>query len=400
MFSYLALSYKQYRLLWVSALGTYIGRWIEIVVCAWLVLELTNSPFLVGLLGACRFAPMLLGPFCGTVSDRFNRRIILLVVQFLYATASLAIVILFSTLQLEVWHLFVFTFIGGLCFTFDASTRYATAAGIVKSHHLVSAVSLLFVAMGTSSILGPFLGGSLLDVVGVSVCFALVTTSFLLSFLVLLPLKIETLERPSNHESIWKNLVSGLRYIKKDKVLFSLILIAALVNLFVYPYWYTLIPIFARDILHTSASGFGQLMAAIGLGSIVGALVTGALPKFVTKGKLLTATVISWPAILMIFSTSNLFSLSIVLLFFIGLTQGMSMALIQTLLLAGSSEEMRGRVSGARAFAISTLPLGNLITGYGASHWGAPMMLIINSFASILITIVIAIWSSELLRRE
>ncbi len=76
-----ALYYPQYRLLWISALATYTGRWIETVVVSWLVLELTNSPLLVGLLGTCRFAGMLLGPFCGTIADRFPRRRILLAVQ-------------------------------------------------------------------------------------------------------------------------------------------------------------------------------------------------------------------------------------------------------------------------------------------------------------------------------
>jgi len=395
-----ALGYPQYRLLWISALGTYIGRWIETMVGAWLVLELTNSPFLVGLLGTCRFAGMLLGPFCGTISDRFNRRRILLVVQITYATASLIITTLFLTSQLETWHLFAFTLVGGLCYTFDFSTRYAAAADIVKSHHVVTAISLLVVAMSSTSILGPLLGGSLLGLIGGSGCFALITASFLLSFLVLLPMKITPPARPATHESIWKDLVGGLSYIKSDKTLLALILIAALVNLFVFPYWFALIPVFARDVLHTEASGFGQLLAAVGFGATIGCLLTASLPNYVNKGKLLIAVVIAWPAVLMIFSASRLFSLSLVLLVFTGVAQGMSIALIQALLLMWSSEEMWGRVSGVRAFAIGTLPLGNLLTGGGASLWGAPMVLIINSSASILITMLIAIWSPELSKRK
>ena len=387
-----AWNYPQYRLLWISALGTYIGRWIETIVGAWLVLELTNSPFLVGLLGTCRFAAMLLGPFCGTISDRFNRRRILILAQIVYAAAAFIIMILFLTSQLDVWHLFAFTLIGGLCFTFDFSTRFATAANIVKSGHLVNAVSLLLVAMGTTSILGPLLGGTLLEVIGGSGCFALVTASFVLSLIALLPMKIMAPIRPKNHESMWRNFVDGLRYIRNDNVLFPLILIAALVNLFVFPYWFTLMPIFARDILHTEVSGFGQLMAAIGLGAIIGALITGTLPNYVNKGKLIIIATIVWPATLIIFSISHLFSLSLALLVIAGIAQGLAMALIQALLLIRSSEEMRGRVSGARAFAISALPLGNLLAGAGASLWGAPTVLIINSSISIIITIFIAIW--------
>ncbi len=395
-----AWRYPEYRLLWLSALGTYIGRWIETIVGAWLVLELTDSPFLVGLLGACRFASMLLGPYCGTIADRFNRRQILIAAQVMYATGSLIIMTLFLTSQLEVWHLFAFTFVGGLCYTFDFSTRYAAAADIVKRHHLVAAVSLLLVASGSTSILGPLLGGSLLGIIGASGCFALVAASFLLSFLVLLPMKITAPARPTTQESMWESLVAGLRYIKKDRTLLALILLAALINLFIFPYWFTLMPIFARDILHTGASGYGQLMAAIGLGFAVGPLITASLPSSVNKGKLLIAVTFAWPVVLMIFAVSRLFPLSMVLLVFTGIVQGMAITLIQSLLLMWSSEEMRGRVSGARAFAIGTLPLGNLLTGAGASLWGAPTMLLINVSAAILITILVTIWASELLKRK
>jgi MFS family permease len=394
-----AFGYSQYRLLWFSAFATYIGRWIETVVGAWLVLELTNSPLLVGLLGTCRFASMLLGPLFGTLSDRLNRRLILLSVQVIYGTAALIIFLLFYLSQLEIWHLFVFTFFGGLSHAFDYSTRYAVAADIVKNNHLFSAASLLMAITGITSVLGPLLGGTLLEVIGAGGCFAVITFSFLLSFSLLLPMKIETLTPPI-HGSIWQNLISGLRYIKSDRVLFSLILIAALVNLFLFPYWFTLLPIFARDILHTSATGFGRLMAAVGLGYFIGSLLTGSLPQYVNKGKLLIIAVMSWPVVLLIFSASRLFLLSITLLISTGVAQGMSMALIQSILLINSSEEMRGRVSGARAFAVGALPLGNLLTGYGASLLGAPTVLIINSSASIVITILITFWASELFKSK
>ena len=141
-------------------------------------------------------------------------------------------------------------------------------------------------------------------------------------------------------------------------------------------------------------------MAAIGLGFAAGPLITALLPYSVNRGRILIVVTIAWPAILIIFATSSLFSLSMVLLILAGTAQGMSMALIQSLLLLKSSEEMRGRVSGARAFAIGALPLGSLLAGAGAGAWGAPTILIINSTVAILIIAVITIWASELVRRK
>ena len=395
-----AWHYPQYRLLFLSSLGTYIGRWMETVVGAWLVLELTDSPFMVGLLGPCRFVSMLLGPFCGAIADRFSRRQILITVQAVYALGALTIMALFLTSSLEVWHLFLFTLVGGVSYTFDYSTRHAAAADIVKRQHVVAAISLLFVSQGSTTILGPLLGGSLLEVIGASGCFALIAGSFCLSFLALLPMKIESLPGPVARESIWRNLMAGFHYIRKDRSLSALILIAALVNLFVFPYWFTLIPVFARDVLHTEVTGYGQLMAAIGLGNTLGPLLVAILPDSINRGRLLVIVTIAWPAILMIFAFSRLFSLSLFLLVMTGLNQGMSMALIQSLLMMWSVEEMRGRISGARAFAVGTLPLGNLLTGAGASFWGAPAMLLVNSAAAIIIAIIIIGWASVLLRRR
>jgi MFS family permease len=395
-----AFGYPQFRLLWVSGLCAWVGRWIDTVVGAWLVLELTNSPFLVGLLGTCRFASMVMGPFCGAVCDRTNQRFVLMAVQVIYGAASLAVLALFALGRIEVWHLFLFTLIGGLCYTFDFSARYSIAAGIVKDHHILSSISLMQVAGGVTSIVGPLIGGSLLDIIGTAGCFALMAVGFLLSFLTLLPLKIVEKACPGSHISIWRELISGLRYIGGDRLLFSLVVMAAMVNLFIFPYIYTLMPIFARDILGVSAGGFGQLLAGAGLGAVLGSLVVGSLQQSVNRGRFLVGAVMAWPLILVALSYSRSFFISMALLVSAGMAQGISMALVQALLLMRSAEEMRGRVSGARAFAISTLSFGTLLTGYEVSLWGAPAAFIINSSVFILIATLIFFWASELVRRE
>jgi MFS family permease len=396
-----ALSYPRYRLLWFSGLSAWVGRWIEMVVGAWLVLELTNSPFLVGLLGTCRFASTVLGPFCGTVCDRIDQRSILLAAQVVYGTAALVLLALFASGWIEAWHLFALTCVGGICFTFDFSARYSIAAGIVEARHIVSSISLLQVANGITSVIGPLIGGSLLEVIGPTGCFALIAASFALSSAVLLRLK--TAERSATEGgggSMWKDLLSGLRYIKDDRFLLSLIAMAALVNLFIYPYSYTLMPIFARNILGTGSGGFGLLMAGVGLGAVMGSLVVGSLPQFASRGKLLVGALMAWPLVLILLAFSRSFAMSMVLLVLAGSAQGISMALVQALLLIRSTDEMRGRVSGARAFAISTLTVGTFLTGFEAALWGAPLALIINSSIFIAITTLMVVWAPDLVRHR
>lgn len=393
-----ALSYPQYRLLWLSGLSTWIGRWIETVVGAWLVLELTNSPFLVGLLGTFRFSSMVLGPFCGALCDRISQRSILMAVQIVYATASLTLLALFASSQIRVWHIFAFTFIGGLCYTFDFSTRYSIAASIVHRNHIVSSISIMQVANGATSVIGPLIGGSLLAVIGATGCFLMITTSFIFSLCALVPLKMVQNVRTDNGSSIFGDLLSGLRYIKGDRFLLSLVLLAALINLLIYPYIYTLMPIFSRSTLGIQAGGFGLLMALGGLGTVLGSLTTESWSRFTSQGKLLTGAIMLWPVIFVFLSFTQTFLPAAALFFMAGITQGITMALIQALMLIRSTEEMRGRVSGARTFAISTLSLGNLMHGYEAAVLGVPTAFIANSTVFIVITAFIFFWTPELFR--
>jgi predicted MFS family arabinose efflux permease len=392
--------YRDYRLLWVCTLGIYIEQWIEVVVVSWLVLQLTDSPFLVGLLGACRFIAMFLGPFCGTIADRYNRRHILIVVQLALAAASLIMMGLVLTSRLEAWHLFVFALVGSVCFTLNFSTLYAAASDIVQGSHMVSAVSSLMVASNLTAIFAPLLGGRLFGIIGGGGCFAVMAAGSLGSFFMLLLMNVIVSEKARDNDSVWQNLVAGLRYIKNDKALLALIFLAALANLLILPYRYTLIPLFARDVFNIGASGYGELLAAVGLGATLGSLATGSLPRTLNKGGVLVAISILWPTLLMIVAAIRLLPLSILLLIVAGVAQGISMTLIQSLLLLWSSAEMHGRVSGVRAFAISTLPFGNLITGTGASLWGAPLTLFIVNAAALLITAPIAIWATKLRNRS
>jgi len=391
-----AWQYPQLRLLLVSSLGTFIGRWIETVVGTWLILELTGSSFMVGLLGVCRFAGMALGPLCGAVADRVDRRRLLLTVQMTYAISALIILTLFVFRQLDAWHLFLFTIIGGICYSFDYSTRYVVAADLVKGEHLISAISLVIVVNSGTAVLGPLMGGSLLEIIGTEGCFALIAVSFLVSYFSLFCMKTPLKARLKTEAPFWKNIVDGFIYIKNHRAVLALILLAAMANLFIFSYWFTLIPIFARDILMTDATGYGLLMAAVGLGSAVGSLAAGRVSKGSEGGRLVVISVLAWPVVLLIFAFSRLFPLSFALLLFAGAAQGLAMTLIQALILIWSAEDMRGRVSGARGFAIGPLLLGNLFAGAGASLMGAPMTLILNASLAIIVTIVIIAWAVEL----
>lgn len=395
-----ALRYRNYRFLWGSALGVTTAVSMEMVVLGWLVLELTDSPSLVGLVAACRFAGMALGPYFGALADRLDRRRLLIIVRVAGGIYTLILAVLYYLSLLEVWHIFVLALGGGVVRAFDFTTGNSTVPETVERHHLASAISLLLVAMGITRMIGPLIGGYLFEQTGAGACFAVMAGAYFLASLILSPMRLVSREKPLQQEPVWKSVTGGIQYVLGDRALFSLIILAAIANLFAFPVSMGIMPVVARDVFHVGSSGLGWLVAAEGLGGLIGALLVVPLGRFRHKGWVLILSMIIWPAFLGIFATSHLFSLSLLLLAASGVARGIAMAVIQLLLLSWSSQEVHGRVMGARMFAIVTLPLGNILSGAGAGFWGAATVITVNALACIFTTILTALWATQLRHRQ
>ncbi|MBA7716067.1 Enterobactin exporter EntS [subsurface metagenome] len=343
---------------------------------------------------------MGLGPFLGVLADRYDRRRILMITRVASGACALALAALYYTSLLEVWHIFVLVLCGGAFRAIDFTTRYAVAPDTVKSHNLTSAVGLLDAGMGITRVAGSLAGGHLFKVIGVGGCFAVMAAFYLFSCLSLLPMHLVTSEKPTHQESVWESVLGGIRYVVNDRAMFALIVLAAIANLFAFPCVLGIMPVFARDVLYVGSDGLGWLLAANGLGRLIGALAISTLGRFRHKGWLLIGAMIAWPAFLGIFASLRLFYVNLALLVSVGIACGIAMVLIQLLLLAWASEEIRGRVSGMRIFAIAMLPLGNILSGAGATLWGASIMIVLNALACILTTMFIAFWAPQLRQRQ
>jgi len=395
-----AFRYRNYCYLWGSGLGVATAISMELVVMGWLVLELTDSPALVGLVAACRFAGTALAPFFGALADRFDRRRILIVARTAGIIYTLALAALCYYELLEVWHIIIVALCAGVIRAFDMTTSNVLAPDTVERHNLTSAVGMLIVGMSTTRMMGPLLGGHLFERIGADGCFAVMAAAYLFACLLLFPMRLVGKERPTYTESVWKSVIGGIHYIVNDRALFALIVLAAIANLFAFPCVFGIMPVFARDVLHVEASGLGQLIAAEGLGGLIGALVITALGRFRHKGWLLIGAMIVWPALLGIFASLRLFPISVALLVIVGIARGIAMVTIQLLLLMWSSEEVRGRVIGTRMFAVLPLLVGNILSGAGATFWGAATVIRINALSCVFTSILTVFWAPQLRRRQ
>lgn len=394
------LRYPAYRYLLVSDVGMGVTSSIEMLAVGWLVLELTDSPSMVGLVAALRWVGMGLGPFFGILTDRFDRRQTIIILRLAGGGYALTLAVLYFTSVLAVGHIFVLVLIGGILNAFDFTTNNTIVPDAVENQKLSSAVGVMMSGFGITRMVGPLIGGYLFERIGAGGTFSAVAVTYLVTAAILTPMRLVQRTRPAQPDSIWRSLSSGVRQVVNDRSLLALIIMAAVANLFTFPVVFGIMPVFVRDVLHAKASGFGQLMAVEGMGGLIGALTIMTLGRFRHKGVLVIMALIVWAVFLTIFSGSRLFPVSLILLGGAGLGRGLTFGMIQLLLLTWAPEEIRGRVMGLRIFAVITMPLGSILLGVGADLWGTATVILVSTLSCIVVTIVIAFLIPELLRRQ
>ena len=384
-----ALRHRGFRLLWIATLLSSTARWADMVVIGWLTLELTDSPLMVGIVAGAKMAGYLAAPFMGVVADRMDRRLLLLAAAAVNLVVSALMLVLFVTAALALWHVIVLALVSSLTWALDNPTRQAFVPDLVESEDLTNAIALNAVAVEITVVVGPALGGLLIPAFGMGGAYGLIAAIYLVDMAVLLGLKDVRHAAPQVHESPVRSLVSGLAYVRANRSVLVLLVIACLLNLLAAPYRYAFLPLFARYILDAGPTGYGMLTAMAGVGALAAGIWVVSLGNYRRKGRLLVWSSLAWPATLLLFAASTWYSVSLALVFAAGLTQAIVWTIIATLILANTSQAMRGRVMGLRAGVVVSLPLGNLLAGAVAERFGAPLAQ--GAYAALAMVIMLAI---------
>lgn len=368
-----ALRHRGFRLLWTATLLSSTARWADMVVIGWLTLDLTASPLMVGVVAASKMAGYVAAPFMGVMADRTDRRRLLIIASGVNLATAATMLVLVATGTLQLWHVVALAVVSSLTWSLDHPTRQAFVPDLVGKEHLTNAIALNSVAVETTVVVGPALGGLLIPAFGIGGAYGLIAGIYVFDLLVLTRLKPVKPAAPAVHEPAVKSLLAGLSYVRSNRTVLMLLLIAGLFNLFAAPYRYAFLPVFARYILDTGPTGYGMLTAMAGVGGLTSGLFVISLGNFRRKGRLLVFATFALPASLLLFSLSTSYPLSLALVFACGLTQAMIWTLIATLILSHTEQAMRGRVMGLRTGVIIALPVGNLVAGAIAEHYGAPL---------------------------
>ncbi len=373
--AFASLRHRNFRLFWTGQMVSLIGTWMQSVAQGWLVLTLTDSAFLLGLVGAIGSLPVLFLALPGGVAaDRFDKRRLLIFTQSTAMALALILAALTHYGLVRIWQVVLLAALSGSVFAFDAPSRQAFTIELVGKEDLLNAIALNSAVFNAARILGPALAGVLIGFIGMAGCFFLNGLSFLA---VIFGLWLISGKRtaPKTSGSAWREMREGLSYSWSHPVIRPLVTIVAVFSIFGMPYA-MLMPVFARDILAVGPRGLGFLMTANGVGALAGSLGLAAFNRPKGRGRLVLSAGLVFSLAVAAFSLSRSFTLSLALLPLVGWSMVSQTATINTLLQTTVPDGLRGRVMSLFTFVfMGMMPFGSLLAGSLAQRFGAPAAL-------------------------
>lgn len=370
-----SLRYRDFRFVWLGSFTEHFGEFMEIAAVLWLANELSHSPLILTIVGSARFMSMIFFPIVGgVVADRVDRRRLLIVALMTSALLSSLLAILASTGAIAVWHLIVFGLLSGVAMSFNHPARQTIVPNLIRKEHLLNAVSLDFISVYASRMVSAALVGYVIAAFGVWPAFVIRASGCLLAIFWLILARIPPTPPATRSQAPWQNLVAGFRYLKANTLIFALTL------LYLIP-WLSdstrtnFVPIFAEDILHIGAVGYGYLQSAPGLGAILALIGLTLLTYYRRKTLLLIGAGAIMGAGIIGFSASTSVSLSLTLLVIVTAMQTAMITLITTTAQAVIPDDMRGRVMSWREVTFGLGPTGSIVFGAIAQYTGAPVSL-------------------------
>lgn len=387
-----ALRHRNFRLFWTGYMISLVGTWMQTVARGWLVLELTHSPFWLGMVGFATALPvLLLSLWAGEIADRVSKRVLVIWTQTLSMLSAFLLAALTFLGVIEVWHVIAISLFMGVLFAFDAPARQAFTVELVGKDDLMNAVALNSTIFNGARVAGPAIGAVALALQGPALAFLLNGLSFLAVISGLLRMDMPKVESKKKSEKTFSRIVEGLRYVRHHETIAALMVLVVTTSVFAFPYA-TLMPIFADSVLRVGESGYGILMALSGVGSLIGAvsLAVQSGRGSVKRGRSILLGSLGLPLFLALFGFSQDYLLSLLMLMGVGYTMISVNATTNTVIQTAVPDELRGRVSGVFAFLfIGMAPLGNLQSGIIADHFGAPAAVIFGAAVCAVVAVVI-----------
>jgi MFS family permease len=400
-----ALRHRNYRLWFGGQTVSVVGTWMQMVAQSWLVLSLTGDPFMLGLVAAAQYSPVLVfGLFGGLVADGLPKRRILMATQAVFMTMALILFALTAAHVVQVWHVILVAFCFGLANAVDMPTRNSFSVEMVGREDVANAVALNSAMFIAARILGPAVAGLTIGAFDISVAFLINGLSYI-SVIVGLYLMRETdlqspptMPRPSSLRAAFASLAEGLGYVGRTPIVLLATALVGVVSTFGMNFT-VMIPSLARDVLGTDASGYGFLMSASGLGALIAALRIAfgrtSQPMLIGLGALMLG------GFEVVLGFSRLYPASLVAMLLVGFGSVSMTATANAAVQLHVPDQLRGRVMSVyMTIFVGSTPIGSLIMGALASRLGTDVAIIAGGAISALAAVVAIAWLRRILAAD
>lgn len=393
-----AFRYPNYRLFFMGQGLSLIGTWMQQVAQGWLLYKLTDSPLMLGAAAfATQFMQFVIAPFAGVLSDRFDRRRIIIAANVLAMTQAFILAALFMSGMIRPWHILMMAALLGTANGFEMPTRHSFIPDIVeKQEDLVNAISLNSAMFNGARLIGPPIAGFVVAVAGEGVCFLSNAISYAAVIIALMMMKVRPKPPIRKPNRPLTELADGFDYVARHKPLRYLLLLMTATSLFGGS-CLVFLPVFAKDILGGGPKTLGSLMAAMGAGALVGAVVLAGRRNVRGLGRLIVTALCFFGGSLVCVALSGILWLSVVLLACAGYGMMVYGASTNTLLQTITDDDKRGRVMSFYIMAFSGLgPIGSLLMGWAARFTGVRLVVIVGGLMTVISGMVFSMALPEL----
>jgi MFS family permease len=386
-----SLRHLDFRYLCAGTFMMSAGQWIQQVTLGWLVYEITGNSILLGMLNGLRALPFLVtGPMAGVAADRMDRQKLMLHTQYVLIVTAVIMGGLVASGLLEVWHIFVFTLITGIAWTFSEPVRQSLIPSVVPKAELANAIALNSGGFNLMKVIGPAAGGAMIAVFGAAGNFFVQGVAYAGVLVMIYLMHVPPAPVEARRASALSNLKEGFSYVWSTPAVLALMILAYVPRIFAVPYQ-TLMPVFQKDVLGVGPEGLGLLMAAPGVGAVLSVLVLASLTNRVKRqGLLLVGSIVILGAFLILFSQMTSFWLALVVLVAVGGFQMLFLASTNTMLMLIVPDELRGRVMSLYMLDRGLMPAGALFAGVVAHFIGGPLTVAIMGAIVIVLALIVA----------
>jgi MFS family permease len=389
-----SLGNRDWRILWMAGHLWHLAFWMDLIVLGWLMLELTDSPFLVALVGTCRLIPMgVLGVLAGSLGDRLPKRKLLIIAQLLNLTVTVGFTVVLLLDLERVWLIYVVALLTGSAWSIDFPIRRAFIRDLLPASTIVNAMTIDAASLVGMALVGRVIGGGLLAASGPPLAYGFLVVCYALGLILLLRVPEQTLEpsQPESSPSVLNDIVAGLSYVWRNPALRGILLVTVIINFLVAPY-FQLTPVFARDIFGVGPGLLGLISGMDGLGALIGAFVLASLTGLVRLGMVFAVGSLIFAVGVLLFSQTPTYQLAMPFLVLVGLGTSGFAAMQTTITVTQADPEMRGRAMGAVALGIGVLPLGMAFVGGLAELMGAAEALGLTSLIGLGLIVMVLIF--------